>query len=125
MPVMNAVWPYCTLGRSACLASLLADGRQGDDRSRLHKPFWQSVVVGDTHCGAGCTVGDFIGEWVVFGTGFSIAGSVLWADYAMDFVFAYALGILFQYYAIAPMRGIITACPANWWLIRNKLKEAM
>ncbi len=29
----------------------------------------------------GCTVGDFAGEWVVFLTGFTVAGSVLWADY--------------------------------------------
>jgi hypothetical protein len=102
----------------------------------------------------------------------------------MDFFLAYALGILFQYYSIAPMRGLsgwpgikaalkadtvsliafevgmfawmaltnmvwfhpklepttpaywfmmqlamlvgfITAYPANWWLLRKKLKEAM
>jgi hypothetical protein len=183
MAVMNAVWPITALWAGP-LALLVywRIGRQGD-RKRPQKPFWQSVVVGDTHCGAGCTVGDFIGEWVVFLTGFSIAGSVRWADYAMDFAFAYALGILFQYYSIAPMRGLsgwagikaalkadtvsliafevgmfawmaltqvwfhpelrpttpaywfmmqlamlvgfVTAYPANCWLIRKKLKEAM
>ena len=184
MRVMNAVWPLTALWAGP-LALLVywRIGRQ-DDKKRPQKPFWQSVIVGDTHCGAGCTVGDFLGEWVVFVTGVSAAGSVLWANYAVDFAFAYALGILFQYYSIAPMRGLsgwpgiraalkadtvsliafevgmfawmaltnevwfhpklqptmpaywfmmqlamfagfVTAYPANWWLIRRKLKEEM
>ena len=117
MAVMNAVWPLTALWAGP-LALLVywRIGRQSY-RTRQRKPFWQSVVVGDTHCGAGCTVGDVIGEWVVFVTGFSIAGSILWADYAMDFLFAYALGILFQYYSIAPMRGL-----SGWAGIKAALK---
>jgi hypothetical protein len=81
------------------------------------KPLWQSVLVGDTHCGAGCTIGDCIGEWLVFWAGLSIAGSVLWANYAMDFACAYAVGIVFQYFSIAPMRGL-----AGWAGIKAALK---
>lgn len=31
---------------------------------------------------------------------------MLWADYLVDFVFAYLFGILFQFFSIAPMRGL-------------------
>jgi hypothetical protein len=182
MPVMNFVWPITALwaGPLGLLAYWLF-GRPAGDGKR-EKPFWSSVLVGDTHCGAGCTIGDFIGEWVVFVSGLTIGGSRLGADYVLDFVCAFTLGIVFQYYSIAPMRGLsgwsgikaairadaisliafeigmfawmalsqrlhaglkptqaaywfmmqiamligfLTAYPANWWLIRKGVKEAM
>jgi hypothetical protein len=64
------------------------------------------VFLGDSHCGAGCSIGDFAGEWMVFFVGLKIAGSVLFANYVVDFAAAYLLGIVFQYYAIAPMRNL-------------------
>jgi hypothetical protein len=70
------------------------------------KPFWQAAFTGATHCGAGCAVGDFIGEWLVFAAGITIFGSKLGAKYAVAFVFAYLVGIFFQYFSIAPMRGL-------------------
>lgn len=129
-------------------------------------------------------MGDIVAEWGVYLLGFAVAGSVLWASYIADFVLAYVLGIVFQYYAIAPMRnisgwpgikaaikadtisltafeiglfiwmalsqrvffhpeltptnpvfwfemqlgmilGFLTSYPANWWLIRKGIKEAM
>jgi len=185
MPVMNFVWPITGLwaGPLALLVYWRV-ARQPASGQQKRKSFWQSVLVGDTHCAAGCTLGDFAGEWIVFFTGLTVAGSVLWANYAIDFVLAYAFGILFQYYSIAPMRGLsgwagvkaalkadtvsliafevgmflwmalssevlfhprlepssaaywfmmqiamfvgfLTAYPANWWLIRKHLKEAM
>lgn len=41
------------------------------------KPFWKSIFVSATHCGAGCEIGDFIGEWLVFLvlSGITIAGN--------------------------------------------------
>lgn len=39
-------------------------------------------------------------------TGLTVAGSVLWPDYAIDFLLAYLLGLVFQYFAIAPMRNL-------------------
>lgn len=108
MGVMNVVWPitalwsgplglavYWTIGRRPC----------GHDR-KGGKPMWGSVLVGDTHCGAGCTIGDFIGEWIVFLSGLTIGSSRLWADYTLDFACAFLIGIAFQYFSIAPMRGI-------------------
>ena len=70
------------------------------------KPFWQIVSVGVTHCGAGCTLGDIIAEWVVFWTGWTIAGIALWPEYILDFTLAYLFGIVFQFFAIAPMRNL-------------------
>lgn len=70
------------------------------------RSYWQSVLIGTSHCGAGCTLGGFVGEWVVFLTGLIVAGSVLWAKYALDFGFANVAGIVFQYYSIAPIRGL-------------------
>jgi hypothetical protein len=107
MAVMNFVWPLTALyfGPFAIIVwrSFGATSRKGRSETT---PLWQSAIVGDTHCGAGCTLGDFAGEWIVFGTGLTIAGSVLWADMAIDFAFAYMFGLIFQYYAIAPMRHL-------------------
>lgn len=162
------------------------DGEKSKEEleKRAGKPFWQITTSGTLHCASGCTLGDFVGEWIVFSTGLVIAGSVLWSDYLLDFTLAYIVGIVFQYFAIAPMRGLsgwpgilaaikadtvslvtfeigmfawmafthkilfkpaleptqpaywfmmqiamligfLTAYPANWWLIRKGIKEAM
>lgn len=42
----------------------------------------------------------------MFALGLKIAGTVLWADYIVDFVFAYLLGIAFQYFSIVPMKQL-------------------
>lgn len=68
--------------------------------------FWEAVWVGVTHCGAGCTLGDLIAEWAIFIIGVRIAGQHYWPEILLDYALAYILGIVFQYYSIAPMRGI-------------------
>jgi hypothetical protein len=121
MPIMNLVWPitglyfgpialwaYRKFGRAA------SPGQEGHSKQG---PFWQKVFVGGSHCGAGCTLGDFAGEWIVFLTGLTVAGSVLWADYCADFLLAYMLGIVFQYFAIAPMRNL-----SGWQGIKAAIK---
>ncbi|MDQ2947811.1 MAG: DUF4396 domain-containing protein, partial [Acidobacteriota bacterium] len=113
MPVMNAVWPITGLylGPLAVAAYWIfgrTPARDQPNGAKRHaaKPFWQVVFTGVCHCGAGCTLGDFAGEWIVFVTGFTVASSVLWANFATDFTLAYLVGIVFQYYAIAPMRNL-------------------
>lgn len=59
-----------------------------------------------SHCGAGCTLGDILAEFVIFGLGAAIAGQAVYAEMAGDYLAAVALGIVFQYFAIAPMRGL-------------------
>jgi hypothetical protein len=106
MWIMNVVWPLTALYFGpVALWYYFAYGRLPREK-RHHLAFWHKVALGTTHCGAGCALGDFIGEWMVFAGGLSIAHSVLLANYAVDFGFAYGVGVMFQYYAIAPMRGI-------------------
>ena len=45
---------------------------------RRHYPFAVSVGISDTHCGAGCALGDLIAEWVLFAIVVTIAGVALW-----------------------------------------------
>ncbi len=107
MRVMEAVWPITALYLGPLGVLLYAGlGRPRRSREADHaapSPRWQGLFISATHCGAGCTLGDIVGEWLVFLTGVSIGATVLWTEYAVDFVFAYVLGILFQYFAIKPM----------------------
>jgi hypothetical protein len=79
----------------------------GRDNMHAHaKPRWVSMAIEVSHCGAGCALGDLIAEWLIFALALTIAGRALFAEYAGDYALALALGILFQYFAIAPMRGL-------------------
>ncbi|MBT1003797.1 DUF4396 domain-containing protein [Paenarthrobacter sp. DKR-5] len=115
MRVMEAVWPVTALYFGP--AAVWAYWRFGRVTSRKwleekgleeppEKPKWATVAVGVSHCGAGCTLGDIIAEFAVFGLGLSIAGTALWFEYVGDYLLAVALGLAFQYFAIAPMRGL-------------------
>jgi hypothetical protein len=137
MPIMEFVWPitslylnlfglwaYRKMGRpDSMLRSQMpmndkhhmegmkmkfVEARQMTHRSQ--KRFWESIFVSATHCGAGCEIGDFIGEWLVFLllSGAVIAGSLLFTEYAVDFVFAYAFGILFQFIPIRQTKTEMT-----------------
>ena len=69
------------------------------------KPKWTTTAIGVSHCGAGCTLGDIIAEFAVFAIGLELLGRGLLPEYVGDYA-ALALGVLFQYFAIAPMRGM-------------------
>lgn len=112
MWIMNLVWPITGLyfGPVAVWWYWKLGHRK--------RAFWQTVVVEATHCGAGCTLGDVIAEFVIYGAGISIvAGSPLLTNYAGDFALAYVFGIAFQYFAIAPMRGL-SFLPGLWAAIQ-------
>lgn len=44
------------------------------------KPFWAGTAVATTHCGAGCALGDLIGEWIVFAAALTLLGLALPAE---------------------------------------------
>jgi hypothetical protein len=68
---------------------------------------WQSTFVGATHCGAGCMAGDIISDSALYLLGATaLLGSTLLTSYVFDFAIAYLLGIVFQYFAIVPMRQL-------------------
>lgn len=97
-----AVWMYVRYGRPQSSRWLTEHGR---DRPP-DKPGWATTAVGVSHCGAGCTLGDIIAEIAVFAVGLTLFGSALVAQLVADYICALALGIVFQYFAIAPMRGL-------------------
>ena len=72
----------------------------------MKRPHWQSVALSALHCGAGCTLADIIGEWFTYFFPLSIAGSLLAANWTLDFVLALILGVYFQFYAIRQMEKI-------------------
>jgi len=127
MAVMNVVWPVTALYWGPVAPWALWDmgappvspakrrhqqeivqrrKAAGESQKRPAKPFWKQVFVGVTHCGAGCTLGDIIGEWLVHAFGWQWFGNRLYAEFIIDFALAYSLGLVFQYLTITPMRGL-------------------
>lgn len=115
MRVMEVVWPVTAL-YAGPLANL-AYRRFGRPNSHKwlaehdrdeppDKPWWATVGVGVSHCGAGCTLGDVIAEFGIFFLALTLAGETLLAEYVGDYLLAVGLGLVFQYLAIAPMRGL-------------------
>jgi hypothetical protein len=103
MWIMEVVWPVTAL--YAGPFAWLAYRRWGRPGSRDYgEPV--SVGIGVSHCGAGCTLGDIVGAWLVFLVGWELLGLALPAEYIVDFALAFALGIAFQFFSIAPMRGL-------------------
>lgn len=80
--------------------------RQMPDRPAESGATREQVAVATTHCGAGCTLGDIAGEWWIFGAGLVIAGGEFGTRLLLDFLLAWAFGVVFQYFTIAPMRGL-------------------
>ena len=101
MWIMALVWPLTALYLGPLVGWFHARSRRD-----ARRPFWESVLTGSLHCGAGCAVGDFAGEWLVFLLGLEIFGSDLLAKYLFAFALAYVVGIFFQYFSIAPMRNL-------------------
>lgn len=133
MWIMNVVWPvtalfgsalwtwaYFRFGRLATREAADAAKRAGQDSPNKRKGFAWMVAEGASHCGAGCTLGDILAEWLAFAvpviaTWFGwhwLFAEKVFAVWVLDFVFAFGLGIVFQYFTIAPMRawGPLPAC---------------
>lgn len=47
---------------------------------------------------------DIIGGWIVFLTRFKVGRMVLWAEYIVDYILAFLLGIMYQYFSTTPMK---------------------
>jgi Domain of unknown function (DUF4396) len=99
MRIMNIVWPitglyfpliglwfYNSMGRPMAVGAPAMTGKW---------PCWKGIFLSATHCGGGCVVGDVLGPLIVFGFGLTLLGSVHFAEYLAEFVFAYAVGIDF------------------------------
>ena len=102
MWIMNLVWPLTALYCGPL--ALWAYWRLG--RKPVERRFWQQAALGATHCGSGCTLGDIVAEWLTFFVPVALFGKSIFAAWAIDYVLAFAFGIAFQYFTIAPMRGL-------------------
>lgn len=115
MMIMNIVWPVTGLyaGPLALIAyfkigceSMKMKHEKSHSMHAMQKPFWQSVLVGTLHCGAGCTLGDIIAEFGLLVFPFALFGSLLYGSWLIDYIIAFIIGIIFQYFAIKPMKKI-------------------
>ena len=112
-----AVWAYLRFGRARPRSEQqqpmqTADMQRGDHGQQEADPDWTQVAKGTSHCGAGCMISDVGVEFGIAASGITLFGSMLWAEYAIDFAAAWALGIVFQYFAIRPMRQDLSAAAA-------------
>jgi hypothetical protein len=98
-----AVWAYRRYGRPHSPQWL---DQQGRTTSAAEPSPWATVAVGVSHCGAGCTIGDIVAEFTIFFLAITVAGQALYAEFIGDYVLAVGLGLVFQYFAIVPMRGM-------------------
>jgi len=76
-------------------------------------PFWQSIVSGTLHCGAGCSLADMIGRFLFRALPFAVARSLVFGEWTLDYLLALLVGVTFQYAALSPMLGQ-TGLPV-WW----------
>jgi len=128
MWIMNVVWPvvalfgtvliiwaYFRYGRLATMEAVtnMKSGVRGSP-GRTETPFPVMVGKSTLHCGSGCTLGDICAEWLAFAFP-SIAVWFGWhflfrremfAVWVLDFIFAFVIGIAFQYFTIVPMRHL-------------------
>ncbi len=119
MWIMDVVWPvtalysgplglyaYYRVGRLSTKQRTRHTKELGEENPGKRKPFWQMVGAAATHCGAGCTLGDICAEWIGSAAPLVLFGHKLFGAWVIDYLFAYAFGIAFQYFTIAPMRHL-------------------
>lgn len=128
MWIMNVVWPvtalfgtvitlwgYFAYGRLASHEKAQAAMERHDEMpSKRETPFPVMVAKGASHCGSGCTLGDILAEWLVFFVPaiavwfgwHSLFAERMFAVWTLDYLFAFVIGIAFQYFTIKPMRNL-------------------
>lgn len=135
MWIMNLVWPLTALfGTVVSLWAYFRYGRLAEHAkackarakdetppSKKLTPFPIMVAKGTAHCGAGCTLGDVCAEFVALsfptiaiGLGWTSLfpeghHGKIFAVWILDFLFAFAFGVWFQYLTIKPMRDLSPA----------------
>jgi Domain of unknown function (DUF4396) len=102
-----ALWGYFRIGRPMGCGAMSQMSHMNMARAaQPPDPTWQQTAVATSHCGAGCTLGDIVAEFSLFGLGLTLLGSPLYASFAADLFLAWLLGIAFQYLTIKPMRNL-------------------
>lgn len=108
-----ALWAYFAKGRSMTQEAMKAMPKQQmkehqrEQKQRAKRsPTLSQTALSDSHCGAGCVLADIVTEFTVFAVGATFLGLELYASYLWDFIAAWLLGVVFQYFTIKPMRNL-------------------
>lgn len=115
-----ALWGYFSAGRLSIRRAVEEAKKRGEDPPGKKKPFWQMVALGASYCGAGCTLADIGAEWTLFFFPLTLFGMKIFGSWTADYFVALAIGIVFQYFTIAPMRnlslreGLVAATKADF-----------
>lgn len=112
MKIMNVVWPVTALyaGPAAVWFYLTIGKRPAHENGQNAKQksqVWQSVLKGALHCGSGCTLGDLIAALSIAFFSIKLFSSPLATDWILEYIAALVTGIVFQYYAIKPMKKLL------------------
>lgn len=110
---MFAVWAYFYAGRTMTKDAMrgmseqeMQEHREQQKERARRSPTWKQTALSDSHCGAGCALADIVTEFTIFGVGATLLGKELYASYLWDFIAAWSLGVIFQYFTIKPMRSL-------------------
>ncbi|HWG20500.1 MAG TPA: DUF4396 domain-containing protein [Terracidiphilus sp.] len=118
MWIMDVVWPITGLYMGPVAVYLYQKSLPVSTKKPMGPEMWsimdrhkddpptsiqKSIAV--FHCGAGCSIGDVIAELMAPALALTFAGE-FGTKLIVDFVFAYLLGVAFQYFTIVPMRGL-------------------
>ena len=104
-----ALWGYFSAGRKmsrTAISRVSVEGHKREMEYGTRDPTFTQTAIADTHCAAGCVLGDLIAEFSLLGLGWTLFGKVLYAEYAGDLLLAWLFGIAFQYFTIKPMRNL-------------------
>jgi hypothetical protein len=119
------LWFYFRRGRKK--SPKWQEEHPGDEEDLGREVFgapWWATSKAVAHCGAGCTLGDIVGEWLVWLLGWSIpvfgyfAANEFVPVVIVDFVLAWTFGIVFQYFTIVPMREGVSGLQGVWAAIK-------
>jgi len=139
MAIMNIVWPVTALfgtvltlwgyfrwGRLATQEEMKAARARGEQPpSKIRTPLAAMVGKGTSHCGSACALADIAGEWLTvlapgllawFGLG-SVFEEKIYSRWVLDYLLAFVLGIVFQYFTIVPMRQL-SFLPGVWAAVK-------
>jgi Domain of unknown function (DUF4396) len=104
-----ALWAYYRIGKQPAHKAMANMSPASMAHAGRHDPTWRQTAIATSHCGAGCTLGDIIAEFTLFGLSLTLFGSRLYASFAADLFLAWLLGIAFQYFTIKPMRNLTSS----------------
>jgi hypothetical protein len=79
-----ALWRYFSAGRKmskTAMSAVNAEEHRREMEQARRDPTSTQTAIADTHCAAGCVLGDLIAEYSLFGLGWTLFGRPLDAEY--------------------------------------------